>query len=1012
MGLYSTLFFLGALVLSALMAVWLFYKRSHGDGFPEEIWDPYLKEEAIKGDEEISKPTDKLDNPSRDYGPFPVRPVGLEENLLAVSGKEEQNKLGGSAVFEEADRQVDLIGGVVQSLSQLEHSDESSSFLMASEQSAKDGQVSDESPESLQRTPWWEKVVAPKDIPCRREVAELMGVAVVDSLPCQENSEEPSLSEQNFLEPFFESREKTDVPTGFGLSGKAADVTASGSQAPSGEEGPEVDLFKAEETDGNEPPPASLYEIEIGIHEEAPLESGESTGKEAGQPFAVEELFGSVTHGELNFSKEENFPGAEVVGAESVALPEPVFMPDEPCAGLEFLDGLVPAAESPTEDLKDKKEENSFTLESQTLEDEGGAELTVTCRLDSEIDQSQSDFAPSSAGLFQEDASVPEAEMPSPPKVKPSFEEVPGSEDNDSRIFEVAEDLSIHFGEKDERHSSIDLEKISQKNSAVPESMDQNDFEDSEKVPMPFEEEEGTRPEGGPGEAVAGPPAMPDDLAEKFFSSTEAEELPSALVESDEAMDVFSVIEQERSDSPVNLSHEVTGDSVLFGDEDNKEGVSMELDEPGADPPIPSAETPVEPGLTPCVAGRGEHLTRKEEEGELSLAEEPDLDVLLLSGESISEMLRSFVSECCPLNLLLIENKDKNLPDGIKKISTAGRDDIHGRLLGRTAVDSEEFLRIGILDYMMGRYDEALKYFKEALRRATQMGPVLNALGVVSYGRGKIDPAIAYLKEAVREAGMDMALLAAANRNIAILYQMKGEFGQAAQSTVSTIQCLGSNENPHVLAGLHMRAGQLFRRLGETENARHHLSESAHLFLRAGDDAARIRSLVALSGAQTELSDFDSALDNLDQAALLCRSGGDKAGEALVMGQMGVAYSAQDQYTRALENYGKAILLNRELKDRKGEGANLSNVGNIHYFRGDLEEAILAYEDALSINREQNHLIGQATILGNLGRIFLEQNRADEATERLSESLEIFRSAGAREQTEYILDLMAKRDQI
>jgi tetratricopeptide (TPR) repeat protein len=415
-------------------------------------------------------------------------------------------------------------------------------------------------------------------------------------------------------------------------------------------------------------------------------------------------------------------------------------------------------------------------------------------------------------------------------------------------------------------------------------------------------------------------------------------------------------------------------------------------------------------GFAPSAGVRGEARPGEEGEEEMPAEDAPDSAALPLSGGSVSEMVQGFVAECCPRDLLLIENVDEDLPSGIERIAAAGRDDIQARLEGRTTVDSEEFLRIGILEHMMGGHDEALGFFKEALRRAERMGPALNALAVASYGRGKTDPAISYSKEAIREAGTDVALLAAANRNLAILYQVKGDFGQAAQAAASAVQCLGSDADPRVLAGLHLRAGQLFRRLGEIKDAREHLSEAAHLFLRAGDDAARIRSLVALSGAQTELNDFEGALKNLDQAALLCRSGGDKAGEALVMGQMGVAYSAQDQYTRALEHYGKAVLLNRELGNRKGEGANLSNVGNLHYFRGDLEEAISAYGEALVINREQNHLIGQATILGNLGRIFLEQNRADEAADRLRESLEIFRSAGAREQTEYIRELLAEAD--
>ena len=40
MDLYSSLGLVAAMALSALVAVWLLYKRSRRDEFPEETWDP------------------------------------------------------------------------------------------------------------------------------------------------------------------------------------------------------------------------------------------------------------------------------------------------------------------------------------------------------------------------------------------------------------------------------------------------------------------------------------------------------------------------------------------------------------------------------------------------------------------------------------------------------------------------------------------------------------------------------------------------------------------------------------------------------------------------------------------------------------------------------------------------------------------------------------------------------------------------------------------------------------
>ncbi len=525
---------------------------------------------------------------------------------------------------------------------------------------------------------------------------------------------------------------------------------------------------------------------------------------------------------------------------------------------------------------------------------------------------------------------------------------------------------------------------------------------------LPAAEPEGPAPEG----PVSEEPEPPEPVSGGYVP--------------EESLDVFSVLEQERSETPESMPQESIGNAALFEDfgderaeppephaagwggdpagaggdsedasrrEFDSEEIPAQSEEVEAEPPR-EGKIPAEEALEPAISPR---------------PAPPSLPAITpLTGGSMPEIVRNFIANYCPDDLLLIEEEWDTLPGGIDKVAASAWKDIQERLEARQEVDEAEFLRIGLLEYLMGDHDAALAHLKESLRRAKRMGPVLNALGATSFARGKIDPAISYCREAVREAGPDMKMLVAINRNLGVLYQTKGEFGRAAEAIASAIKFVRSEGSPGMLANLHLRAGQLFRKLGDAEAARHHLSESAHLFLRAGDDAARIRSLVALAAAQTRLNEIDEALKNLNEAALMCRRAGDKNGEALVMGQMGIAYSAQEQYTRALEFYENAISLNRELENRKGEGANLSNIGNIHYFRGDFDEALSAYDEALVINIEQDHLIGQATIMGNLGRIYLEQGRVEEAIARLKESLEIFKPFAADSQMENIREMLAE----
>lgn len=493
--------------------------------------------------------------------------------------------------------------------------------------------------------------------------------------------------------------------------------------------------------------------------------------------------------------------------------------------------------------------------------------------------------------------------------------------------------------------------------------------------------------------------------------------------------DVFSVIgEAQGDDTEKGHPEESAGDSVLFGGVEEKEQSEAVTDSEGhfrADPPEQQQEAEAEDDAVflediveeklasepmdtaPSQLSESEVQPTTAEDGEETEEEE---DHPLPVGAPL-EVVRDMVVDLCPDDLLLIEEIPDRLPEGAEEVAVSAWNELRERLEEKQTVNAEDFLRLGIIDQLVGRHDEAMARLKEALRRTDQMGPVLNAMAVASYLREKVDPAISYCREAVRESGAEATLNAAVHRNLGVLYQQKGEFRQAADALVASIQYIRSEDDPGLLGGLHLRAGQLFRKLGEIDNARFHFSESSEFFRRSGDEVYRVRSLVALASAQTEENDVDSALRHLDEAARLCSRLGDKAGEALALGQMGVAYSAQDQFTRAIEQFEKALEINQELGNRRGEGANLSNIGNIHYFRGDLPEAQSAYERALEINREEEHLIGQATILGNLGRIHLEQGEIDLAGECLRESQRIFRSAGAEGQLARIQEMLDELDQ-
>lgn len=376
-----------------------------------------------------------------------------------------------------------------------------------------------------------------------------------------------------------------------------------------------------------------------------------------------------------------------------------------------------------------------------------------------------------------------------------------------------------------------------------------------------------------------------------------------------------------------------------------------------------------------------------------------------------SELIRDLVADICPGDLLLAENVEHELPAWTPGVVNAAGIDLGQRERTRQSPASEEYLRLAVLEIILGRVEDATEHLKESLRRASRLAPILNALAVASYLREKVEPAISYSREAFREAGRDISVLTVVSRNMGYFYQRKGDDEKAAESYEKALAYIGPQGGLEQLSTLRMRVGRLFRRLGDKEKAGEHLAEAAHLFHRLGDRRNEARAHTALASVLSESGEYESAQVSLDDALNLCQKIEDKAGEALVYSQMGVCFAAQEQFTRALRYYENALRLNRGLENRKGEAANLSGMGNIHYARGDLPEAREAYEAALEINREQGSALAQGVALGSLGRVHFEGGEWEASRECLTEARLIFQELGAAEALDSIMEMLRALEQ-
>ena len=316
------------------------------------------------------------------------------------------------------------------------------------------------------------------------------------------------------------------------------------------------------------------------------------------------------------------------------------------------------------------------------------------------------------------------------------------------------------------------------------------------------------------------------------------------------------------------------------------------------------------------------------------------------SEDRPEDAIRALAAEICPGDLLMVEMIGAPVPEWAGPAVNTARDDLERRVAARQPVDASEYLRLAIVENVMGLHDEAEAHLKEAMPLSDRLGPVLNALAVTNLARGMIPPAVVYAKEALQESGGDDGVCAMASSNLAEFYRLQGNEAQAAEAYETAIDGLGPEGDALWLARLRLRASRLHRRTGQTDKARMHLSDSVRLFRDSGDGAGQVQALAELGSILTESGSHDLAVRNLEEGIRICLRTGDRSGASLVQHAIGVAFMGQNQLTRALAYLDSALTLYRDLGNRKGEAATLGYIAKIHESRGDVDEAQRFYEAA------------------------------------------------------------------
>jgi CHAT domain-containing protein len=269
-------------------------------------------------------------------------------------------------------------------------------------------------------------------------------------------------------------------------------------------------------------------------------------------------------------------------------------------------------------------------------------------------------------------------------------------------------------------------------------------------------------------------------------------------------------------------------------------------------------------------------------------------------------------------------------------------------------------------------------YREEGHRRGEAIA--LNLLGVWHFGRGEPETALRFFDEALAlhrvlhdREGEGQVL----NNKASLLF----ELGETRESLRLKQQVLGIRQQWGSVADVLITRYNIannYLALGEYEKALE-LFEQVRLGARAGHSRAEAFALQGIGNVYRTLGEPDQAAPPFEQSAALFRRSKDLRGEAISVTSLGLTQQMQGDLKKAQATLSDALQLAKDGKLRQQVSAASAALGHLAALTGDYKRARPLLEDALAAARTSENRRSVTVALEGLGDASFRSGQVDEA---------------------------------
>ena len=304
---------------------------------------------------------------------------------------------------------------------------------------------------------------------------------------------------------------------------------------------------------------------------------------------------------------------------------------------------------------------------------------------------------------------------------------------------------------------------------------------------------------------------------------------------------------------------------------------------------------------------------------------------------------------------------------------------------------------IGLSYWRLSRYEDALRYFEQALPLRREVKDrkgeaiTLNYIGAANLGLSRYDEALRYYHQALpiyREV-QDRQGEAVTLGNIGSANQRLNRTDDALNTYQQALQLQREIKDRAGEATMLSNIGTVYQSLGRADDALNYYEQALPIRRETKDRLGEAVTLGSIGAAYESLSRYEDALNYFEQALPIRRAVKDRNGEAVLLGDMGLAYQNLSRTDDAVAYGQQSLAIYREVKDRRGEATALLNIGLAQDKLGQYEEALRDYNQALSLSREVKDRQIEAATLNSIGGTYHNLQRYDDALTNYAGALQL-----------------------